>query len=262
MNIYSIIGLLMAIFVLIAGLFLASDNISMFVDYPSLFIVLGGTLAASAISVQLDRIFVLFKVFIHRVIFGKSCKFEDVIKELVQLGDAYRNGEKLDNLIAKTNDFFLKEFLVMMNEGIFTAEETLHIMGERSEEILSQHMEESNKMKIVAKFPPAFGMMGTVIGMIVLLANLGGEDAIKKVGPAMGVCLITTLYGVVVANLALIPISENLVGGSKEVYQKNRIIIEGMKLVMKKASPIMIAEMLNSYLPPRKRVNWKDLVNG
>ena len=80
-------------------------------------------------------------------------------------------------------------------------------------------------------------MMGTTIGMIVLLANLGGEDAIKKDRPAMGVCLITTLYGVIIANLGFIPIAENLVHLSKRNNLKNVIILEGGKTPIKKGKP-------------------------
>ena len=87
-------------------------------------------------------------------------------------------------------------------------------------------------------------------------------DAIKMIGPAMGVCLITTLYGVVVANLAVIPVAENLFASTKETHLKNQIIVEGVRLILGKTNPIVVAEKLNSFLPPSKRLNWKEVVNG
>jgi chemotaxis protein MotA len=105
-------------------------------------------------------------------------------------------------------------------------------------------------------------MMGTTIGMIVLLANLGGADAMKMIGPAMGVCLITTLYGVVVANLVVIPIGENLIESAKDIHQKNQIILEGVKHIIAKSNPVVVAEELNSFLLPGDRLDWKEVVKG
>ena len=133
-------------------------------------------------------------------------------------------------------------------------------MKKRSENLYKNYNEETQKFQSMGKYPPAFGMMGTTIGMIVLLANLGGKDAMKMIGPAMGVCLITTLYGVIVANLAFIPISEFLDDSTKELYAKNEIIIEGMELMLNKTNPVVIAETLNSFLIPSERLDWKEIV--
>src|SRR5690606_14918238 len=136
------------------------------------------------------------------------------------------------------------------------------MMEERNENLYHIHSEDAGKLKIVGKYPPAFGMMGTTMGMIVLLANLNGADAIKKVGPAMGVCLITTLYGTVMANFGFLPLADNLVEQSKETYLKNRIIIEGLKFLHAKENPIIAAEKLNSFLLPGDRLDWKTVLQG
>jgi chemotaxis protein MotA len=82
----------------------------------------------------------------------------------------------------------------------------------------------------------------------------------KKMGPAMGVCLITTLYGAVVSNMLFIPVSENLIETSKDSFVKNKMIIEGVNLLMDKSNPILIVEKLNSYLSPTERLDWKNVV--
>jgi chemotaxis protein MotA len=94
----------------------------------------------------------------------------------------------------------------------------------------------------------------------VLLGNLGGEDAMKKMGPAMAVCLITTLYGSVLSNMLFIPVSENLIESTRESFMKNKLIIEGVSLLMDKANPILIIEKLNSYLNPSDRLDWKKVI--
>lgn len=80
------------------------------------------------------------------------------------------------------------------------------------------------------------------------------------IGPAMGVCLITTMYGVAIANLIIIPIAENLNDNTREQYLKNRIIVEGVKLLLKKTNPIVVAIELNSFLQPKDRLDRKEIV--
>ncbi len=260
MNIMTIFGFILAIVIMVTGLFLSSDDLRMFVDFPSAFIVCGGSFAAVTISFQLNRMMVLVKIFFYRMIKGQKFIQSTIIKEIMILADAYRKGESLRSLADKTGDFFLKDGLILLDDGILSEEECFEIMVVRNENIMFNYMDEANKMKTVSKFPPAFGMIGTTIGMIVLLANLGGADAMKKIGPAMGVCLITTLYGAVLANLIFIPISENLTDSTKEVYLKNEICIAGLKLISQKANPIVVAERLNSFVKPGDRLNWKEVL--
>lgn len=262
MNVFSIIGLLISISVLLIGLRLASEDLSMFLDYPSLFIVMGGTFAATALSFNLNRIFFLVKIFVKRIFFGKQFKYADVIKEMMRITESYRKGESLDSILSTIKDPFLRECIELLNEGILEKDHFLEVCENRAEKMMVNYSEEGRKIKAIGKFPPAFGMMGTTIGMIVLLANLGGEDALKKIGPAMGVCLITTLYGVAFANLIIVPVSENLMDNSKEVYLKNQIVVEGLRLFVDKTNPIVVGIELNSFLTPSERVDWKEATRG
>lgn len=234
----------------------------MFLDYPSAFIVLGGTLAATAISFQIDRLGILLKVFLNRVIKGRKIEYEKIIANIMTISESFRKGEKLGDLAAQQEDHFLKEALILASEEVLRGDELIDVLKDRAKNMHFYYMEETQKFKSIGKFPPAFGMMGTTIGMIVLLSNLGGADAMKMVGPAMAVCLITTLYGVVVANLGVLPVAENLFAQTKETHLKNQIIVAGVGLIIEKTNPIVVAEKLNSFLPPSKRLDWKEVVNG
>ena len=260
MNIFSVIGLMIATAVLVAGLYMASDNMSMFLDYPSMFIVLGGTFAATAVSFQLDRIFQLVKIFMVHFTTGKKIDYKFLIGEITGLSETVRKNESLEGKIGSIKDPFLKEAIELVNDGVVSADHLLKILEDRAENLHYMNMEDANKIKTIGKFPPAFGMMGTTIGMIVLLANLGGEDALKMIGPAMGVCLITTLYGVIVANLVFVPIAEHLIEDSKNVNLKNQVNIEGVRHILKKSNPVVLIEELNSFLRPSKRLDWKEIV--
>jgi chemotaxis protein MotA len=260
MNIFSVIGFIIALVVLLIGFRLASPNMGMFIDYPSMFIVVGGTFAAAAISFQLDRIMLLVKIFLSHFLSNKKMTYAQVITNIIQISESYRNGESLDQITAKANDYFLKEALELIADGFLEPDNILKILKDRAANMNYSRKEDCLKIKTLGKFPPAFGMMGTTIGMIVLLGNLGGPDAMKMIGPAMGVCLITTLYGVIIANLIVIPIGENLVGSAKETHLKNTIILEGIHHILEKSNPVLIAEELNSFLLPKDRLDWKDIL--
>lgn len=259
MNIFSIIGLILSGIILVVGLRMSSPNLNLFIDGPSLFIVIGGTFAATSVSFQLNKIGNLFKIFFKQFIGGKMINQANVIKEIMQICESYRTGESLENLQSKASDTFLKEGLEMIADGILEREKILEILVQRASNMNNQRSEDTRKIKTLGKFPPAFGMMGTTIGMIVLLANLGGADAMKTIGPAMGVCLITTLYGVIMANLVLIPIAENLDEIQRQFETKDMIIVEGIKHIIEKSNPILVAEELNSFLSPKDRLDWKNL---
>lgn len=260
MNFYSILGFTLSCVVLYIGLRMSTDNLMAFYDMPSIFIVVGGTIGAAAVCFQLNRFLVLFKVFFRRMFLGKKNLMTDAIKEILVIAEAYKKGESLMEAKKKIKDPFLQEACSIIEDGIIQKNEILSIMEKRNENITYHYMEEANKIKTIGKFPPAFGMIGTTIGMIILLGNLGGEDAMKKMGPAMGVCLITTLYGSILSNMLFIPVSENMTEATRESFIKNKLIIEGVDLLMEKANPILIVEKLNSFVNPSERLDWKKVV--
>lgn len=260
MNFYSVIGFIISTLVLYVGLRLSTDNMTAFWDVPSIFIVFGGTIAATAMCFQINRFFNLMKVFFQRVFFGKKNPMPDAIKEVLLVAEAYKKGEALSEVKKKIKDPFLKEACTIIEDGIIQRSEIISIMEKRNDNITYHSMEEANRLKTIGKFPPAFGMIGTTIGMVVLLGNLGGEDAMKKMGPAMGVCLITTLYGSILANMLFIPVAENLAETTREGFIKNRLLIEGINLILDKANPILIVEQLNSFVNPVERLDWKKVI--
>ena len=260
MNFVTIFGFAISIAVLYIGLRLSTDDLRAFWDIPSVFIVVGGTFAATAVCFQLTRFLTLIKIFLRRVLFGKKNGMPESIHEILLVAESYKRGENLSETKKKLKDPFLLEALTIIEDGNIQKNEIISIMEKRNDNITFHYMEEANKIKTIGKFPPAFGMIGTTIGMVVLLGNLGGEDAMKKMGPAMAVCLITTLYGSVLANMLFIPVSENLIESTRESFMKNKLIIEGVSLLMDKANPILIIEKLNSYLNPSDRLDWKKVI--
>ena len=252
----SAVGLLISVIVILTGLRLSTPDLMMFLDGPSLFIVLGGTFAAISIAFNLKNVFVLFKVFVNQFLRSKVEAKQEVLENIISVVDGIRNGDSIEQSISKSTHPFLTEGLQLIGDGVLNRDELLHILKIRAEQIMVLRKKDVNKIKTMGKYPPAFGMMGTTIGMVVLLANLGGADAMKTIGPAMGVCLITTLYGVIIANLFVLPVADNLEGITNDSGQIINIVFESFKHLLDKTNPIVVLEELNSYLIPSERIEW------
>ena len=112
------------------------------------------------------------------------------------------------------------------------------------------------------KFAPAFGLIGTLIGLVAMMKGLGGgsEDATKQLGMGMAVALLTTFYGAMMANLFFFPIAEKLRSRSEDESLTTRIIIEGILMIQGGINPRMIERKLNSFLPTHLRASHFDRI--
>lgn len=257
MNLLSIASFILA-GVVLAFSVLTAGKPQIFLDPHAIMIVVGGSVAASAIAFQVDRIFLLFKVFIRRVIHGRKQDYKLLIEELMRIADAYRsNPAQFEELVKKSEDHFLKEAMTAMTDNVLSEEELGQVLRQRSHTIYQRYMEEVVKFKTIGKYPPAFGLMGTTLSMITLLQRLGEPGGQKLLGPAMAIGLVATFYGLAISNLIFNPISENLADSARETKLKNAIIVEGVRLIARKTNPIVLAERLNSFLMPSERVDWK-----
>ena len=135
---------------------------------------------------------------------------------------------KIYRSLKNITDPFIAEAIDLYTDDLVDDERFIKMLKDRVRNMKKSLMMDINRFKNIGKYPPAFGMMGTTMGMVVLLSGLGGKDAMKTMGPAMAVCLITTLYGVIIANVLIVPISENIEDSIMEIDLKNQIIAEGL----------------------------------
>lgn len=262
MNFKSIIAFVLAGVVLGFGIHSAGE-ISTFLDPHAMLIVIGGTIAAGSISFQVDKIFLMFKVFTNTVMKGKKFNYSPLIEDLMRLAEAHRtNSPNFEKMISESKDYFLKEAMGAMMDDVMDQEDVVRVLRSRVKTMYDRHMDDVLKFKTVGKYPPAFGLMGTTLSMITLLKKLGSPGAQAMLGPAMALGLVATFYGLVLANMVFNPIAENLADTSKEVKRKNLIIVEGVRLIMAKTNPVVLAEELNSFLLPGERVDWKKLTKA
>lgn len=260
MNLMTVVSFVLAASIFLWAALSSTDNPKSFLDLHAVVIVIGGTIAATSISFQLDRAAMMLKVFWARTIRGQKPNYIELIKDLMKLADAYRNeAPDIERMTANLKDPFLRDSMKLLLDELVPPAHLNKILKARNETVYERYSDDAGRFRAMGKYPPAMGLMGAVLGMIALLGGLGKSGSEKTIGVSMSIAMVATLYGIAFANLIVIPIGENLTEAAKETRRKNTIIVEGIKLIAAKNNPMVLAEELNSYLLPSERVDWKRL---
>ncbi len=248
-----LLGLLTAAGVLAFGAATGVHASDIFLNPHAAVIVCGGTFAAALICFPLRHFLNLGKIFIKTLTGQHKAMTLETINEIVRLSQLARNGKPLGPEIASIKNQFLKESLELLDRGGLTEEEFDEVLRTRLELQNERYKRSSATFKIIGKFPPAFGLVGTTMGMIGLLQDIGQENALERIGPSMSIALVATFYGLILANFLLIPIGENLNQASEDDLLMRRIVIDGVRLLQEQKHPILVQECLRSYLSPAER---------
>jgi chemotaxis protein MotA len=255
MNFSSLLGMVISIGVIYSALSGTSDNLSFFFDYHGMLIVCGGTLSAASVSFSIRDILSLFKVFFLRVLGRSQPNIQEVINQVIEVHKKYTLGSSaINELVPTLKHSFLREAVSLLSTGILNEHELRNTLEQRLKTIEAEYMHDANMLRTIGRFPPAFGLLATTLGMIALLQKIGQPDSQKLIGPAMSIGLIGTLYGIGLANLVFIPIAENLTERAHEEVRVRKLIIEGIMMLKIQANPIALRELLNSYLLPKNRI--------
>ena len=245
MDIASIIGLVMAFTLIILGM---GAFVTAFVDLPSLLIVVGGTTGVIFVFFPLENLLGVGGI-VRNVFFVKPRQISTLIATIIDFaGRARREGIlSLQNVGNEIDDPFFVKGIGLVVDGI---EETLveEILATEIDFIEDRHKKGADMFAAMGAISPAMGMIGTLIGLVIMLQNLQDTAAI---GPAMAVALITTFYGAVLANLVFIPFSGKLrIRSDQEVFLR-RLTMEGVLSIAAGNNPRVVEQKLNSYLAPK-----------
>ena len=158
-------------------------------------IVLGGTFAAAATSYQIDRVWMLIKIFFQRALLSQRRDFRSLILLLLEIGVAYNaNDPDWDQKALKGADPFLQECVEFLKANPDDFQELEPILAKRIRVMYELYLNDAVRFKSLAKYPPAMGLLGAVTGMITMLSKIGTEGAATGIGPAMAVALVATFY--------------------------------------------------------------------
>ena len=265
MDIASIIGTILGVGLLGAAMFMAASagglSVGLYWDSTSAIIVLGGSLAATAIAFPLPKVIAVFKLM--GMVFQKPpWEQKELAVKIIELSSvARKNPKDLQGEMDGIRNWFLKDGVQFIIDGV-PIDDIKDMLELREATRDEKESSEANVMKKMGDFSPAFGMVGTLIGLVIMMFSMGGGgeddgeggDMAARLGLSMGVALITTFYGALFSNLIFLPFAEKLNSKNSENKKVQALIIEGVLLLAKKVHPIMVTERLNSYLQPSDRI--------
>lgn len=255
MDLATLIGMIVGIVCLIWSILLGG-SIWSFWDVPSVIIVIGGGLCSTLIASKITEFAKLMKVVV-KVLGGKESRPQDTIRMLVELSlKARREGLlSLESDQENIDNDFLKQSLQLVVDGV-EPEVIVDSMDLELENMKARHDKGSGLFKTMAAQFPAWGMIGTLIGLIQLLEAL---DDPSGIGPAMSVALVTTFYGSVLANFICTPIANKLSQKSKEEIQEKKMIIEGVLSIQAGENPRILEHKLKTFLSPKQKLDYEKM---
>ncbi len=248
-DIMTVLGVFLGIS-LVTGAILMQGNIIMFLNPSAVLIAVGGSFSALLINFHLNQIKIVFKV-TKQAFFEKKRDPREIIDFFNNMSQkARREGLlALEDDLEEVEDSFLKKGLQMVVDGM-EPELIKEILQAENEALAERHKIGQELFRSWGALAPAFGMIGTLIGLIQMLSDLDDPDAI---GPGMAVALLTTFYGALLANLVLIPIAGKLSIRSNEEIQERETMLEGIIAIQEGMNPRVLEDKLKAFIPPGER---------
>ncbi|MFK7791415.1 MAG: MotA/TolQ/ExbB proton channel family protein [Devosiaceae bacterium] len=253
MDLATIIGILAGLGVVVTAMLLGG-SIGQFIDLPSILIVIGGGLAATLIRFPLSGIGGAFVLGGKTAFTHKKISPGDLVEEIAQLGDVVRKNGPLGLENVEVSHPLLQKGAQYVTDGFEPSfiRESL----ERERDLSLERLTEGQRVfKSLGDAAPAFGMIGTLVGLVQLLANM---DDPSTIGPAMAIALLTTMYGAILANLVCLPIADKLESKFAIEEVNLSLVIDGVTQIRENKSPTLIREMLLAYLPEKQRAEMAE----
>ena len=249
MDIFSVVGVGLG-FVLIIVAIMMGGSLGSFIDIPSIMIVGGGCVAALLSCFPLPKLLELPKV-MKKCIQNPSSEASKLIDQLVGYAEvARRDGIlALEGMTAEMTDDLLVIGVKMAVDG--TDPELIEqIMEADVDNMMTRHSSGKGLFDAAGKYAPAFGMIGTLVGLVAMLSNMEDPSAI---GAGMAAALLTTLYGAMISNVLFLPLADRLALRSEDEVLIKSIVIKGVMSIQSGDNPRVVEQKLKTFLSPGAR---------
>jgi chemotaxis protein MotA len=252
----TLVGITAAISLFIYAIVSSTNNYLMFISLSSFALVAGSTFAASLISYTtmdvLTAVKALFETLFHAPTSSKYLRGH--VERFVEWGQVYRQqgiaGLESSLTEKERKDPFIAHGMELLSSG-YKNHDVRTILTDDMDAFWQRMTLESKVLNTMAVYAPGFGMVGTIIGLVIMLDNMNGDMA--ALGKGLALALITTLYGVVLANLIFKPAANQVTEKQESLYFRDQIIVEGFVLLAEKRDSLFMQDRLNAYLKPSAR---------
>ncbi|NQU59761.1 MAG: MotA/TolQ/ExbB proton channel family protein [Rhodospirillales bacterium] len=259
MSIATVIGFLGAIGLFLGAIVTSTDNYLIFLSASSLVMVCGGTLASTFISYEPRYVILTLKLILRIAVspgIGRNVLKSEVGRVIRWAYTVQKSGVPALETEAKKStrgDKFLKFGIDMVVSG-YTGEEVREILNTTVETTFGRNTVQVDILKNMGAAAPAFGMIGTLVGLVIMLDSMGADDP-AALGKGLAVALLTTLYGVLLARILFLPAATKILQREQIIRFRNTLVSEGLALLADKKSPRFIQDKMNSFLDPSIHFN-------
>ncbi len=255
MDIATIGGMIAGISIVMYAI-LSGGSLDTFINVPSMLIVFGGGFAATVMRFPLANVFTALGLGGKIAFTHKKVSPVEMTDEICKLAEIVRKEGPLGLEGVEISDPFLEKGTQYIADGydVDFMRETM----EKEKDLYLERLDESQRIyKMLGDAGPAFGMVGTIVGLVQMLSSM---DDPSTIGPAMAIALLTTLYGALLANLIALPLADKLSNkiAIEEVNQS--LVIDGIMQLRDNTAPALIREMLGSYLNAKQRSAAQEAV--
>lgn len=243
----AVAGMIVGTAIVWAAIWATASNASVFINIPGFALVLGGTIAATMMSFPPRYIFRVWRNFTAALKNERVYDKEDV-NEVVRIARHWNNAQigKVEADLDNIRSPFLRSGIQLIIDGS-NIDEIMDLLEWRIVRLKAKEESEANVFRTMGTYAPAFGMLGTLLGLVNMLYDMGSEG-LELIGLNMALALITTFYGLILANLIFKPIAGMLEERTKQRVRNLSMVVEAIHLLSEKRSPAYIRETLNSFL--------------
>lgn len=247
MDIATLLGLTTGIGLVITAI-LIDGSLLQYLDGPGAMIVFGGTLAAICVSHPVEEVIQAFNAG-FKIFASRKVSAQEVVNVMVRIAEISRREGLLALENIRTDNVVLKKAckLISDNAGPQLIQDTLRI---EIHSLKRRHQIGETVFRSLGTFSPAFGLIGTLIGLVQMLARLNNP---KSLGGAMAVALLSTFYGALSANLLFLPVAGKLRARTQQEVLNLEIIFEGARCILQNNNPLLVRDKLMSFVPPKER---------
>lgn len=253
MSFATVFGAILGFGLFVGAILLSTDNFMLFIDVPSLIMVVGGTFSATFVSYE-PRYVIQSMLSLQSILFtnkvGQGILTHEVGR-IIRWGYIIQKnglaGLESDSGKVRKSDRFLGFGIDLVVAG-YTGPELREILAATVESTFQRNTVQADILRNMGGIAPAFGMIGTLVGLIIMLDSMGGDPS--SIGPGMAVALVTTLYGVMFARMILLPAASKVQQREEIIRFRNYLLAEGLALLAERKSPRYIQDKMNAFLDP------------
>ncbi|NCN28216.1 hypothetical protein GW915_11640 [bacterium] len=258
MNFSAAIATTLTVLVLYFGVFTSSDRPEIFLDSHAFLLVFGGTIIASLYSFSMKKLLNIAKNYIKIVYFTDKTDAKKIVSTVLELSQAAKKGNEALRAVKITHPFFRDGVEALADKVVPLQDFRAHMIN-KLKIVNAEYQSDADIIQSIAKYPPAFGLLGAVTGMISMMGQLSG--GVEKIGMSMATALVATFWGIGLANFILLPMADYYKKLSAEDLKQRSIILEGIYLIKRKDSSVLIQEKMLSFVPIKDHKKFKEQNN-